>query len=411
MRDKELDPYEAELLELQRRRNMAQAQIAQGMETTPIRHWSQGAARVLASVLGNREAERVSEQMREVAARRESDRAAEMGQVRDLLTGTPTVHQPSGWANGDAIDAGGEAQGPSVSHQRPDRAQLARALLGMKNPKFQGLGMQMALQQFPEEKAYTLGPDQVRMRGSREIARGIPKPVEPKQEPVPEGIRLSRIANDPNASEYDRATARALLAKMTREPAGASETRAPVLIQTPDGPKFAYPPRDPSGQVQMVATGEKPQPRDMPASMVEKFAQNRVTLAKIDKAMDVVDRYPDAFGLANKLGDTIRQRTDPKGIEGRALIADIAGQKIHDRSGAAVTVGEAERLKPYVPNVTDTPETVKQKLALFRQEYAAMQGELAQGRGIMEATRRGNSAGGQVGVPARSFRVLGREGG
>lgn len=132
--------------------------------------------------------------------------------------------------------------------------------------------------------------------------------------------------------------------------------------------------------------GPKPQP--MTGAVQQQVASNAVTLAKIDRAMDVADKYPGAFGMQNYLGDPIMQRFDPKGVEGRALVADIAGQKIHDRSGAAVTVGEAERLKPYVPNVADDAATVKKKLALFKREYEAMQAELLGGRSLAEATKR-----------------------
>ena len=392
------DPYTATLLALQRRRALAQAQIEQGMETTPIRHWSQGANRALQLILGTRDANRVDAEMQAAAREREAGREAEMARVRDLLAGTETVHQPSGWAAGDAIDAGGEAPAPTVIRQGPDRAALAREMLGMKNPEFQHLGMQFALAKPPEEEAFTLKPGETRFRGGRQVASLPPEPPKPERAaPDPEAVRLSRIANDPTRPEFERRTAQALLAKMTRQDGPASDVRPPVVMQTPDGPVFVYPPKDPAGAPAVVPAGVKPPPKEMPASVVEKMAQNNVTLSKIDRAMEVVDKYPGAFGLWNKLGDTVRQRTDPEGVEGRAMIADIAGQKIHDRSGAAVTVGEAERLKPYVPNVTDAPEVVKRKLSLFRQEYAAMQDELAQGRNIVEATRRRSESGGSGG--------------
>jgi len=412
-----LDPYTATLLALQRRRALAQAQIEQGMETTPIRHWSQGANRALQLILGTRDANRVDAEMQAAAREREAGREAEMARVRELLTGTETVHQPSGWAAGDAIDAGGEAPAPTVIRQGPDRAALAREMLGMKNPELQRLGMQFALAKPPEEEAFTLKPGEARFRGSRQVASLPPEPPKPERAPPdPEAVRLSRIANDPARPEFERRAAQALLDKMTRQDGPASDVRPPVVMQTPDGPVFVYPPKDPAGAPAVVPAGVKPPPKEMPASVVEKMAQNNVTLSKIDRAMEVVDKYPGAFGLWNKLGDTVRQRTDPEGVEGRAMIADIAGQKIHDRSGAAVTVGEAERLKPYVPNVTDAPDVVKRKLSLFRQEYAAMQDELAQGRNIVEATRRRSEGGGSggwgppgAGGGGRGFRVIGRE--
>ena len=147
-----------------------------------------------------------------------------------------------------------------------------------------------------------------------------------------------------------------------------------------------------------VNGGVAPKSTDLPGSIVEKLAQNNVTLTQIDRAMQMIDQHPQAFGMANLAGDAVRQRDipligDPEGVDARAIVANIAGQKIHDRSGAAVTIGEMERLKPYIPNVTDNAETVKKKLTLFRQEYAQVQQELAQGRSLASMIAGGRQAG------------------
>ena len=39
---------------------------------------------------------------------------------------------------------------------------------------------------------------------------------------------------------------------------------------------------------------------------------------------------------------------------------------VHDRSGAAVTISEYPRLKPFIPSATDSPKQVKVKLAQLR---------------------------------------------
>jgi hypothetical protein len=128
--------------------------------------------------------------------------------------------------------------------------------------------------------------------------------------------------------------------------------------------------------------GTATKPKDVPASIQQALATNAVTLTKIDRALDLVDQNPDAFGWKNIAGDTIRQRTNPEGVDARAMVADIGSQKIHDRSGAAVTVSEAPRLTPFVPNVTDNPNTIKKKLANFQREYAQMMDELQKGYGL-----------------------------
>lgn len=65
------------------------------------------------------------------------------------------------------------------------------------------------------------------------------------------------------------------------------------------------------------------------------------------------------------------------GVDARAGVADVGSLVIHDRSGAAVTVSEYPRLKPFIPFPTDDHETALKKLNRMRQiiaeETSAMQ--------------------------------------
>lgn len=109
--------------------------------------------------------------------------------------------------------------------------------------------------------------------------------------------------------------------------------------------------------------------RPIPAIIGRGLVANSQSLTNIDRALKMVEEYPQAFGLANVMGDTVRQRTDPKGVSARAAVADIGSLKIHDRSGAAVTAAEFPRLKPFIPSANDKPETVKKKLTLLKEQY------------------------------------------
>lgn len=194
---------------------------------------------------------------------------------------------------------------------------------------------------------------------------------------------------DARMREKNAADARAADALMQGQPQEIDVNGKPVLAiyDRKSGTFFDANTRQP------IRGGIGPKQADIPASLREKMAQNEVTIGKIGRAMDLVDKYPDAFGLKNMAGDAVVQRFDPAGVEARALVADIAGQKIHDRSGAAVTVGEMARLRPYIPNVTDHSETVKKKLALFRAEYERIQDEIAKGRGLADMIRDRSSKG------------------
>lgn len=119
-----------------------------------------------------------------------------------------------------------------------------------------------------------------------------------------------------------------------------------------------------------------PKLKDLPAPVQKAFLENSTSLRKLDSALEAINTYPDAFGIKNYLGDAIRQRTDPKGIEGRALVADIGSMKVHDRSGAAVTASETPRLLPFIPSATDDPKTIQKKVGLFKKEIEAMQQDI-----------------------------------
>lgn len=161
----------------------------------------------------------------------------------------------------------------------------------------------------------------------------------------------------------------------SREKREASAPRGQV-VQTDNGPMLVDPR---AGTAQPITANGKPlEPKlkSLPAPIQKALLENDAALRKVDKALAAIDAKPDALGVKNYLGDTIRQRTDPQGITARALVADIGSLKIHDRSGAAVTAAETPRLKPFIPAATDDPATVKKKLGLFRQEYEAIQSDI-----------------------------------
>lgn len=108
----------------------------------------------------------------------------------------------------------------------------------------------------------------------------------------------------------------------------------------------------------------------VPQAQANSWVNNSGTLKKIDDAIKAVNDAPeDSFGIANYLGDPIRQRTDKAGVDARAKVAGIGSQKFHDLSGANVTVSEAPRLQPYIPASTDTKENILKKLQNLKSEY------------------------------------------
>ena len=257
-----LDPYSAELLDLQQRRAMANAQIQKGMEGGPVKHWSQGAARALSLILGQQQAAKIAEEMKGLAGRREEERMGEMAQMRDLLV-------PGEVAPSVPNDDDGNPM-PKVPGAPKSRDELARAMLGMRNPKFQQMGMQRAMQRPAEEEAYTLAEGARRFKGDKLLAEN-PKAATPeKVAPDPEAVRLARIANDPQRPEFERRAAAAILAKQTREPQGAAGT-------------WALHPSDPTIQIHST-TGEARKVR-FPDG-VEPKGKQAASLTPAQKAVD-----------------------------------------------------------------------------------------------------------------------------
>lgn len=108
----------------------------------------------------------------------------------------------------------------------------------------------------------------------------------------------------------------------------------------------------------------------MPGAIVQKVEDNRSRLAVIDQALAELEKRPGSVGLQNYAGQNLMQRVDPQGIALRAAIADIGSMVIHDRSGAAVTVSEFPRLRPFIPMATDSPEKIRQNLRHMREIIA-----------------------------------------
>lgn len=115
-----------------------------------------------------------------------------------------------------------------------------------------------------------------------------------------------------------------------------------------------------------IAQGNpKANPKQSPG-IVQKVATNNQQMKVIDDALSGLTTRPEGVGAKGLIPDFFLQRLDPKGVDLRANIADIGSLKIHDRSGAAVTVSEAPRLKPFIPLTTDTPEAARKKLQRLR---------------------------------------------
>lgn len=115
--------------------------------------------------------------------------------------------------------------------------------------------------------------------------------------------------------------------------------------------------------------------RPIPEKQFEAQVANNALINKIDNAIAEIDKKPESFGLQNYLPDVVMQRYDPEGVPSRGAASEIASQKRHDLSGAAVSIQEDEKLKPFLPSSTDEAPIAKQKLEALKKQILDINNE------------------------------------
>lgn len=135
-----------------------------------------------------------------------------------------------------------------------------------------------------------------------------------------------------------------------------------------------------TGQVTALGGQDKSQGqlKPVPPQARNLIVSRRDALRQIDTALKALETNPGAIGyVKGNLPESVVQRIDPKGVTTRAAIGKVSGQIIHDVSGAAVTMSEAPRFRPYIPALSDTPAAAKDKLRQLRALVAAEIGDLS----------------------------------
>jgi hypothetical protein len=107
----------------------------------------------------------------------------------------------------------------------------------------------------------------------------------------------------------------------------------------------------------------------LPAAQTTAYLNNKTAIGNIDEAADLVTKHPGAVGLKGVAPNIVLSRygTDDE-KRARAAIANIGSLKVHDRSGASVTVSESPRLMPFIPTINDDAKTVAVKLKNLKRE-------------------------------------------
>lgn len=205
------------------------------------------------------------------------------------------------------------------------------------------------------------GPTGIGYVPSRELPFGTPSAPRPVQGPGAPGTIA--IQQPPSGPPPAASGPQAMPIREDATPGVAAPSqRAPQQVQIPG-----------RGTAQFIPA-EQP-PAQPPTQMASGMLENVNSLRQARAALDAATQRPQSFGLLQgvaNLAPGVLERMDPAGVAARAAVGNLSSLVIHDRSGAAVTVAEFPRLRPFIPQVGDPPEVVRTKLERFVSEYEAV---------------------------------------
>jgi hypothetical protein len=411
MPDINLNPYTVEQAAMDRRRKMAESMQQQSilpieMPNVPgakVSHL-QGLAKILQSYVANKNLEKADAEQKAFGEKYQSERTNQFQDLARLLSAPAQAPQPAvepTFTEGQStITQGGQAAVPA----RPAGYLPAEALSQFTHPEINQLAMSRYLAQLEPKAPIKLGPNEtlyepttykplITAPGADKNAIGLPNPSDFTPESlaafqtsknfadlVPKAKEVNVPAAAQNYEYYvkqEKDAGRKPLSFKDFELLKVRESRTPA----PPKEKVVYDAA--RGGTVNVDTGEfKPvkqggvdigvKAKDLkpvPPTINTAMTQNQVVLNKIARAEELLTKTPEATGMFKGLmPDAILNRTDKEGTATRAALAELAATKVHDLSGAAVSVSEFGRLKPFLPQPTDNADTLRTKLAGMKAE-------------------------------------------
>ena len=101
----------------------------------------------------------------------------------------------------------------------------------------------------------------------------------------------------------------------------------------------------------------------MPVSAQNDLRTALTGIAKARGLISLVTANPDEVGIMFLAPEKVTSRTSPAGVKMRAQLNEFMSQRLHDRSGAAVTVEEFARQRGWYPSANDDAPTITAKLS------------------------------------------------
>lgn len=202
-----------------------------------------------------------------------------------------------------------------------------------------------------------------------------------------EAARLKAIADRVTHMETNQTTLNAAAIRAGKESPGANATFHETATPDPNDPtKVIW--QNANGQTTSMLPSKpaKDPLKNLPAAQSKAVIGNNTSMGKIDDALDMINTPAGAEatglgkGLALKIPGigswVVNNWWDPNGTATRAMVQDIGSLKLHDRSGASVTVGEMPRLAEFIPSVGDSKEVATKKLNNLRREIELNNSEI-----------------------------------
>jgi hypothetical protein len=381
MPDINLNPYTAESQAIAQRMRMAELLNQQAMQPLEMPQVAgarispyAGLAKILQGYTAGVGQRKALEQQQALGEKYQAGNQADIANFLGAMQGTPQKElagpAPEGAPTG--ISPEGMQGGYIQPAQAPDRQRAMALALGSQNPTLQSAGGHILSQMMtPKQPIHVPAGGTILDPTTLQPVYTAPKDrtgeLAVYDEYVKQQTALGKKPLGINEFQIEQRKASRPLAP-PRERVVFDATRGgTVNLDT-----GAFTPVTQNGE----PIGTKPKDlRPVPATINTAMTQNQAVLNKLDRVDQLLAANPNATGILKGITpNVILNRTDKEGIAARAALAELAATKVHDLSGAAVSVSEFGRLKPFLPQPTDDAETIKTKLAGMRAEIQDIMG-------------------------------------
>ena len=379
MPDINLNPYTAESAAIQRRLQMAQLLGQQALQPVEVPQQAgvraspyMGLAKMLQGYMAGSEEKAATEAYKDLANRYQAGNRAEMGSFLEAMQGAPERAPRLDPQEVQQMADQGTPMPPNMPAVAPDRQRAMALALGSQNPALQSAGGHILSQMMtPKQPIHVPAGGTILDPTTLQPVYTAPKDrtgeLAVYDEYVKQQTALGKKPLGINEFQIEQRKASRPLAP-PRERVVFDATRGgTVNLDT-----GAFTPVTQNGE----PIGTKPKDlRPVPATINTAMTQNQAVLNKLDRVDQLLAANPNATGILKGITpNVILNRTDKEGTAARAALAELAATKVHDLSGAAVSVSEFGRLKPFLPQPTDDAETIKTKLAGMRAEIQDIMG-------------------------------------